>query len=118
MVQTTAVGAALLAGLAACGGGSGEPSYEEKRDQHVAELKAAGDQGRREGLLVQRRKLADGIPATAASPTRAECEQRWTDADRKERTAGARDAFVGACASFPIPGLPGHAAAVAEAERL
>ncbi|GGS33482.1 hypothetical protein Snoj_32340 [Streptomyces nojiriensis] len=93
-----------------------EPSFDEKRDRHVAELKAAGDQGRREGLLAQRRKLADGIPATAASPTRAECEQRWTDAGRKERTVGARDVFVGACASFPLPGLPGHPAAVAEAE--
>ncbi|KOU62109.1 hypothetical protein ADK96_27195 [Streptomyces sp. IGB124] len=66
--------------------------------------------------MVQRRKLADGIPATAASPTRAECEQRWTATHQKERAAGARDAFVGACASFPVPGLPGHAAAEAEAE--
>lgn len=106
----------LWAGLMACAGASREPSFDEKRDRHLAELKAAGDQGRREGLLAQRRKLADGVPATAASPTRAECEQRWTDAGRKERTAGARDAFVGACASFPVPGLPGHPAAVAEAE--
>lgn len=86
--RAAAVGMVLWAGLMACAGASREPSFDEKRDRHLAELKAAGDQGRREGLLAQRRKLADGVPATAASPTRAECEQRWTDAGRKERTAG------------------------------
>ncbi|THA38148.1 hypothetical protein E6W17_16835 [Streptomyces sp. A1547] len=115
-MQATAAVIALVASLAACGADPESPSFQEKRDQHLAALKTAGDQGRKEALAIQRRRLADGIPASASSPTRDECNQRWSAASKQEETAGARDAFVGACASFPVPGLPGHAAAVAEAE--
>ncbi|MFE3992291.1 hypothetical protein ACFXPW_11520 [Streptomyces goshikiensis] len=115
VTPSAAVVVALVAVLTACGG-SPSPSFEEKRAQHLAVLKAAGDQGRREALSVQRSRLAEGIPAVASSPTRDECERRWTVGGNQEQTAGARDAFIGACASFPVPGLPGHTAAVAEAE--
>lgn len=115
--QSAIVVFVLAAGLtAACGGKSADPPFEEKRDRHLTELKAAGDQGRREALTIQRRRLSDGIPASSSSPTRAECEQRWTAEGKQEKTAGARAAFVGACASFPVPGMPDHATAVAEAE--
>ncbi|MFE3577917.1 hypothetical protein [Streptomyces vinaceus] len=115
--KSAAVVVVLVAVLTACGGGSASPSFEEKRDQHLAALKTAGDLGRREALDVQRRRLVDGIPASASSPTRSDCEQRWKAGGSQEKTAGARDAFIGACASFPVPGQPGYAAAVAEAER-
>ncbi|WP_328403909.1 hypothetical protein OHS70_34005 [Streptomyces sp. NBC_00390] len=82
---------------------------------HFDRLKEVGQLARREALVVQREKISYGVPRSSSTPTKGECETRWADLGEKEQTPGDRDTFISICSSFPTPGNPGYADAVAEA---
>ncbi|MFE7129365.1 hypothetical protein ACFVIM_00700 [Streptomyces sp. NPDC057638] len=106
----------LGAGVSACTEPPPKPSFEEQRAAHYDRLKEVGQAARREALAMQRKKIADGVPRSASTPTEAECGARWTAIGEKEQTAGDRDTFVSICSTLPVPGLPGYVEAVEEAE--
>ncbi|WP_274558128.1 hypothetical protein [Streptomyces spiramyceticus] len=108
--------ALLVTSLSGCAKPAPSPTFEEKRDAHYAHLKEAGQLGSREALSIQRQKISYGIPRSSSTPTEDECKTRWSDLGLKEETPGAQDTFISICSTFPTPGTPGYADAVAEAE--
>ncbi|GAO08721.1 glutamine synthetase [Streptomyces lydicamycinicus] len=108
---TAAIAAACLTG---CSSKAEKPSQEVQRVAHLDRVRETYRLGRREGLAMQRQKIASGAAPSYSSPSEKECADRWDQLGEHEQSAGDRVGFLSACSSFPAPGMPGYDEAVAE----
>ncbi|WP_093483080.1 hypothetical protein [Streptomyces sp. 2112.2] len=101
--------------LTGCSTGTEKPTKEEQRTAHLDRVRETYQLGRREGLAMQRQKIASGAAPSYSSPSEKECADRWDQLGEHEQSAGDRGGFLAACSSIPAPGMPGYDEAVAEA---
>ncbi|MEU8955014.1 hypothetical protein AB0C93_11985 [Streptomyces sp. NPDC048518] len=109
---TAALAAACLMG---CSSGADKPTVEQQRAAHLDRVRETYRLGRSEGLILQKRKIADGAAPAYSSPDEKECADRWDQLGERQQSAGDRGGLLSACSSFPAPGVPGYDEAVSEA---